>query len=88
MKILVGSILAVVVMALLFLIGLFNSSPAPLLAGFCGWSPAMFLLGWSVRGLLVGKRLVLLNTNETGQPGAANSRHQERVKGITKARTM
>lgn len=87
MKILGFSIGAVVIMALLFGIGLFGSSPAPLLMGFCGWSPAMFLLGWSVRGLLVGKRLVLLST-EHSQPVAANSRHQERVRDITKARNM
>lgn len=82
------SIVAVVIMAVLFGIGLFNSSPAPLLAGFCGWTPAVFFLGWSIRTLLIGKRIVLLNNEETRQPLATNNRHQSRVQKITNKEVM
>jgi hypothetical protein len=82
------SIVAVVIMALLFGVGLLNSSPAPLLAGFCGWTPAVFFLGWSIRTLLIGKRIVLLNNEETRQPLATNNRHQTQVRGITRKENM
>jgi hypothetical protein len=86
MKILGISVIGVVIMALLFMSGLFNSSPVPLLAGFCGWTPMIFLLGWSVRSLLIGKRIMLVRNDEISQNISNN--HRERVRNITKERNM
>lgn len=85
MRVLGFSIVAVVITALLFMTGLFSSSPVPLLAGFCGWTPAVFFLGWSIRTLLIGKRLVLLREEENE---TVSSNHQKRVKSIVNARNM
>jgi hypothetical protein len=86
MKVFAFSIIAVVIMGMLFVTGLLGSNPGPLLAGFCGWTPAVFLLGWSIRSLLIGKRIVLQNTDAVGQRLSVNHRPRqpERVSNLTR----
>lgn len=85
MKALGFSIGAVVFCLTLFLGGLTSSNTLPLFAGFCLWTPAILLLGWSVRGLFIGKRLRW----ETVEPETNTSPHRvnSRLRGITTEKT-
>jgi hypothetical protein len=71
----------------LFLLGLFGSNTLPLFAGFCLWTPAVFMLGFTVRAVTVGRRLRWEKVEEK-EYSPLPPRPQNRLERLTKEKTL
>ncbi len=85
MKSFVFGVVFVALTGVFFVGGLLGASTAATMIGFCGWTPAVFLFGFGVAGLLRGKRLVVVN-NDSSVPASAPARRPRAVQQLE--RTM